>query len=98
MIDTTGKPGNPSSVMAEDAPEPGGEIPQDDQSETATLPLSMFGGKPVKEGDILNVKVISVDDQNGSVNVAMAGDEQPPQKPGSDGLAGQLDNKPPQPS
>jgi hypothetical protein len=97
MMDTTGKPGNPSSVMAEDAPEPGGETQRDDQSETATLPLSMFGGKPVKEGDILNVKVISVDDQNGSVNVAMAGDE-PAQKPGSDGLSGQFDNKPSQPS
>jgi hypothetical protein len=97
MIDTTGKPGNPSSVMAEDAAEPGGETSQDDQSETATLPLSMFGGKPVKEGDILQVKVISVDDQNGSVNVSVAGDE-PPMKPGSDGLAGQLDNKPSQPS
>ena len=83
--------------MAEDAPEPGGETQRDDQSETATLPLSMFGGKPVKEGDILNVKVISVDDQNGSVNVAMAGDE-PAQKPGSDGLSGQFDNKPSQPS
>ena len=83
--------------MAEDAPDPGGETLQDDQSETATLPLSMFGGKPVKEGDILQVKVISVDDQNGSVNVAKAEDEMP-MKPGSDGMAEQLDSKPPQPS
>src|ERR1017187_886086 len=98
MMDTTGKPGNPGSVMAEDANPPGAEPPQGDQSETASLPISLWAGTPPKEGDqVPPLVVVSVDQQNGSVNVTKA-PEQAPQKPGSDGLAGQLDNKPPQPS
>jgi hypothetical protein len=78
--------------MAEDAAPEGGDMPGDEsQSETASLPISMWGGKPVKEGDTFQVKVISVDHRGGVVNVAMAGYGSAPQKPGSDGLAEQID-------
>jgi len=83
--------------MAEDAPPGGGDMSggQDqDQSETASLPISMMGQRPLKEGDMIQVRVISVDQQGGVVNVALA-DSGPPKKPGSDGMAEELD-KPPQ--
>lgn len=72
MMDTTGKPGNPSNVMAEDETTPE-EQTAPKQTETGSLPLSMWGGRPVKEGDVFQVKVISVDQESGTANVEMAG-------------------------
>lgn len=72
MMDTTGKPGNPSNVMAEDETTPE-EQSAPEQAETGSLPLSMWGDRPVKEGDVFQVKVISVDQQSGTANVEMAG-------------------------
>jgi hypothetical protein len=89
MIDTTGKPGNPNGVMAEDATPPEQASGNQDQQETASLPLSLWGETPPKEGDeVPRLMVVSVDQQAGSVNVTKAPEQQ---KPGSDGLAERLD-------
>lgn len=76
--------------MAEDPPPADGAQGAENQSETASLPISMWGGRPVKEGDTFQVKVISVDEQGGVANVAMAS-YGAPKKVGSDGMAESLD-------
>ncbi len=43
---------------------------QEEQSETASLPIDFCPGMTPKEGDILKVKVVSVDEGNGSMDVA----------------------------
>lgn len=82
-----------------------GQPGDDESAQSTSLPLSMFGAKPPKEGDMIGLKVISVDQQGGAVNVALAGEMPaggqsgpgapgtPPSQPGSAGLANQLDNK-----
>lgn len=76
-------------------PEGGSPAPEGgDEASTGTLPLAMWGGRPVKEGDTFQVRVISVDQQGGSATVAMAGYDQAPKKPGSDGMAEEMDEQP----
>ena len=72
-----------------------GQPGDDDSAQSASLPLAMFGATPPKEGDVIPLKVISVDQQGGAVNVALAPQSPagPPPPPGSDGLASQLDKK-----
>lgn len=88
MIDTTGKPGNPSNVMAEDSGDYGSSA-QNEQSQTMTLPLSLWEGQEPKEGEpVPRLVVVSVDSESGAVNVAKA---TALPKRGSDGLAEQFD-------
>lgn len=51
----------------------GSDVPpnQDDSSspETASLPIDFCGDAPPNEGDIISVKVVSVDADNGSFDV-----------------------------
>lgn len=68
MIERKGSPTPAPDMMAEDAG--GGEAPENDQGQTATLPLSIVGGQQVNEGDVIRLKVVSVDENAGSINVA----------------------------
>lgn len=53
----------------ESASEQGSDNPQEEQDETASLPIDFCPGMTPKEGDILKVKVVSVDADNGSMDV-----------------------------
>lgn len=48
-----------------EAPAPEGS---DDQAQTVEIPLAALGGAMPKEGDTLQLKVVSVDEQGGVVN------------------------------
>lgn len=90
-MDTTGKPGNPSNVMAEDEGMEA-EVHAQDQTPTPSLPLSAWGNRPVKEGDVFQMKVVSIDQEAGTANVEMVGyGAGPRQKRGSDRMAEQFD-------
>jgi len=41
----------------------------EETSETASLPIDFCGETPPKEGDVISVKVVSVDTDNGSFDV-----------------------------
>jgi hypothetical protein len=43
---------------------------EDDSQETVTAPLSMLGGQTVQPGDVVRLKVVSVDDTNGTFDAA----------------------------
>jgi hypothetical protein len=58
---------------------------QQDQAQTVEAPLSAFGD--VKEGDTVQMKVISVDSQGGVVNLAPMKAEEQPGPGGTDGMA-----------
>ena len=82
--------------MAEDAaPQaPAAAPPQGDQAQTAEIPSSMFGGKPPQEGEVVEFKVISVDQQSGNVNVAYNTAEPTEPAGGTDGMADEFQPKP----
>lgn len=63
--------------MIERATEPQPEMSED--TETASIPLSMLGGQTPNPGDVVRLKVVSVDAENGSVTVAY--DHGPQEKP-----------------
>ena len=63
-----------------------------EQSETAELPLSILGGKEAAEGDVVRLKVVSVDSDNGTLTVAYASE---PKMGGSEGMAREFDNQQP---
>lgn len=47
------------------------EVPEPTQ-ETATLSLSILGGQQVSDGDVVRLKVLSVDSESGTFDVAYA--------------------------
>ncbi len=51
---------------APDAEEAGETAPDNEQGEGETLSMSLLGGNEVKPGDVVRIKVVSVDDQNGT--------------------------------
>lgn len=53
-----------------------GETP-DSGPETASLPIDFCGQTPPAEGDIIKVKVVSVDSDNGSFDVVCVPNAQP---------------------
>lgn len=61
-------------MTAPEAPEPDmaaeNAEPADTSSETASLPIDFCPGMTPKEGDTFTVKVVSVDEDNGSIDVA----------------------------
>lgn len=78
-------------VMQEDnSPEPS---PGADQQPTVEIPLASFGGTPPEEGSTIQLKVVSVDTQNGVVN-AMPMQAQPDDGGGSDSMAAEFNDKP----
>ena len=52
------------------------------QPETASLPIDFCGQTPPQEGDIIKVKVVSVDSDNGSFDVVCV----PPMQPAARGI------------
>lgn len=49
------------------------EVPAESEaSETAELPISILGGKKVAEGDVVRLKVVGVDAENGAITVEYA--------------------------
>lgn len=53
------------------------ETPVEEAEETATISLSMLGGQKVAPGDVVRLKVISVDETNGTFDGAYAHDAKP---------------------
>lgn len=56
--------------------------------ETATLSLSMLGGQKVAQGDVVRLKVISVDEENGTYDAAY---DHPKQEDGIGAMARKFD-------
>lgn len=79
--------GQPDSEYAGNTTPPESE----DQAETTSIPISMIGGMEVKPGDTISLKVVSVDQDSGSVNVVY--DDNEAKEGGSDGLAGEFNNQ-----
>lgn len=46
-----------------------GEAPTEEAGETAQIPVSLLGGQTVSPGDVVRLKVVSVDEEGGSVTV-----------------------------
>jgi hypothetical protein len=59
---------DPTSTAPE-APDSETGEPADSGPETASLPIDFCGQTPPAEGDIIKVKVVSVDSDNGSFDV-----------------------------
>ncbi len=84
--------------MAEDAaPAAPAGPPQGDQASTVEVPASAIG--PAKEGDTVQFKVISVDQQNGVANLAPITNEAEDQSEmgGADGMASEFSKEKMQP-
>jgi len=75
-----------------DSENPSQDNPADEsnEGETATLPISIVGSQQVKEGDVIRLKVVSVDENGGVLNVAY---DQPSPQEGSatDKMAAEFD-------
>ena len=80
-----------SPVLSEDAAPDA--PPEADQQPTVEIPLASFGGTPPEEGSTIQLKVVSVDTQNGVVN-AMPMQAQPDDGGGSDSMAAEFNDKP----
>lgn len=83
------------SGMADDGDGSDTESASEDQSETAELPLSIVGDQPVKEGDVIRLTVVSVDQDSGTINVAYD-HAKPSSDGGTDAMAEQISNPTPQ--
>lgn len=57
-----------SDVMSEDAPKETPESGGEEQHQTVEIPLSALEEKDLKPGSMIQLKVISVDSDNGVVN------------------------------
>jgi hypothetical protein len=80
-------------VMAEDAqPAAPAASPQDDQAQTVEVPASAIGA--AKEGDTVQFKVVSVDQQNGIANLAPMPASEPESAGGTDGMADEFKPQP----
>jgi hypothetical protein len=67
--------------------------PESGQQSTVEIPLASFGGNPPQEGSTIQLKVVSVDTQNGVVN-AMPMQGAPDDDGGSDSMASEFDKPP----
>jgi hypothetical protein len=79
-----------SAAAGEGAAAPSGE--DADQAQTVEIPVSAIGGQKVNPGDVIRLKVISVDENNGVINATYdhAPEEvpgTPPRPKGSEGMA-----------
>lgn len=70
------------------------DSPAEEQAETASIPQSLLGGKTVQPGDVIRLRVISVDADNGSINVEYAHDK--PQPKNTQALADEYDQPQPE--
>ena len=86
-----------TSPLTEDAPV-SVEQPDStgDSAQTVEAPIAVFGQTPPSEGDDVQFKVVSVDSQNGVVNLAYSAPEAGGKKPfgGSDEMAESMDEQP----
>lgn len=64
----------------------------EETQETASLPIDFCGETPPKEGDVISVKVVSVDTDNGSFDVVHVPSKTPP-KGGIKYAAAQFDQE-----
>lgn len=68
--------------MREDAPAPN----------STTIDVAILGGQSVAPGDVVRLKVVSVDEENGTVELAY---DHPPKREDEIGeMAGKFDNEP----
>lgn len=79
--------------MSEDDGAQGGEGGQHDmsQEQTTSIPLAMFQGQSVKEGDVFEFKVVSVDSENNAAIVAYNTGDEDKTPSGSDQMAEDMD-------
>lgn len=68
------------------------EQPESGESQTTTIDSSILGGQEVEPGDVVRLKVVSVDQENGTIELAY----DHPSKHGDmmDEMAGKFDNEP----
>jgi exosome complex RNA-binding protein Csl4 len=97
MIEKPGK--TTANPMAEDdaeAPDTGGAQP-DEQGQTVEIPLAALAGQTPNPGDVVRLKVVSVDQNQGIVNAVydQSGGSTPSAK-GSDALAADFNKPQPQ--
>lgn len=79
--------------MAEDTPSEAPAAPsQDDQAQTVEVPATAIGA--AKEGDTVQFKVVSVDQQNGVANLAPMPASEPEKAGGTDGMADEFKTQP----
>lgn len=69
------------------------ETPDAEAQESATLPLSIVGAQPLKEGDVVKLKVLGVDSEAGTFDVAY---EHAPKPKGIEHMASAFDSAPPE--
>lgn len=75
--------------MEEEAPE--AEVAEEVVAESASIPLSILGGQTVTPGDVVRLEVVSLDDENGVINVKYAKPKAEPKKLGVDAMAAEFD-------
>lgn len=78
--------------MIEHPTAPGAAPEQETEQETATIPLSIVDGQPLKEGDMVKLKVLSVDTEGGTFKAAY---DHPPKPGGIDKMASQFEGETP---
>lgn len=67
---------------------PGGD---DEAAETVSIPMSAIGGQQVKPGDVIRLKVVSVDTESGAINAVYDHGDDAPAGGGSDSMAAEFD-------
>lgn len=73
------------------------QSPAEESQETTEIPLSIVGGQPVKEGDVIRLTVVGVNQEGGSITVTYAhggGGGGRQYRGGSDSMAAEFDNMP----
>jgi hypothetical protein len=62
------------------------------ESETATIPASLIGGKTVSPGDVIRLEVVGVDEDSGEIQVKYASPKEK-MRMGIDEMAGKFDDQ-----
>lgn len=60
-------------------------------SETAQIPLSLLGGQALGVGDVVRLRVVSVDDEGGTATVEYDHPEEPKEPANSEEMASELE-------
>lgn len=79
-------------MMEEETPESTEEVVEETAEESVQIPTSILGGQSVAPGDVVRLEVVSLDDENGVINVKYAKPKtDEPKKLGVEALAAEFD-------
>lgn len=84
------RPGEEMEMEMEEEME-ASEMAHEGMEESATIPTSLLGGQAVSPGDVVRLEVVSLDEENGLVNVKYAKPKAEPKKLGVEALAAEFD-------